>query len=611
MDEELDNEEYIDIYSANFKYNNNDEQIKELYEKNQIVESNDVIYKKIIKKKYNHPLFLNYNYCFFCLERRKTKYNQKNLDDQHKNSDLKSISLFLKEKNIQLNKPINKNEKLSKRRFIHSLDNKEKEINLNNKYSESDTELYIEDIEKINKAKKNPRKSIINRQSSQFSNLLTINSNKSNNYTIKRSKSKSIELGLRKTRTLNNHSNSNNLLRHKSQSNHDLTDYKNTSIYKRREKKLETTQRSVKNFSFFDIIVSPFNTKKYNETNDFFMETIDEGETQYYEKNEKCEICLDEIKDKFTLFCGDFFCKECIVNLIKESINNISIFGNLSCPRCHEPINENTIKFLLKGSSLKKYEKMKMRINGLKDKRNIPCPHPDCEGFSNKEKLKNDTYECQNNHVFCKKCLEEINPKYRKNKKKKHICTDKYPETEEYLKNNKNIRKCPNCQCWVERESAPCNYFKCSNLWCQYEFCWLCGNKYEPNHYKNPLSTCFNLAESDYQGKFLKSNRIRRIRCILIILLFILIILPIICIFFSFFLIFFFVMYFQLDGKELRNIRIHSKIAHKIFYKIFFSFIFLIALALIPLGYICLSLLIIAIPIIIIIKKIRKKKEVF
>ena len=89
MDEELDNEEYIDIYSENFKYNNNDEQIKELYEKNQIVESNDVIYKKIIKKKYNHPLFLNYNYCFFCLERRKTKYNQKNLEDQHKNSELK------------------------------------------------------------------------------------------------------------------------------------------------------------------------------------------------------------------------------------------------------------------------------------------------------------------------------------------------------------------------------------------------------------------------------------------------------------------------------------------------------------------------------------------
>ena len=28
MDEELDNEEYIDIYSENFKYNNNDEQIK-------------------------------------------------------------------------------------------------------------------------------------------------------------------------------------------------------------------------------------------------------------------------------------------------------------------------------------------------------------------------------------------------------------------------------------------------------------------------------------------------------------------------------------------------------------------------------------------------------
>jgi len=113
---------------------------------------------------------------------------------------------------------------------------------------------------------------------------------------------------------------------------------------------------------------------------------------QYFEKNEKCGICLGEIKDKFTLFCGDFFCRECIVNLLKESINDISIFNNLSCPICKEPINENTIKFLLKGKSLQKYNKQKMRIDGLKNPNNIPCPFPDCEGFALKEEEKNNIY---------------------------------------------------------------------------------------------------------------------------------------------------------------------------------------------------------------------------
>ena len=119
---------------------------------------------------------------------------------------------------------------------------------------------------------------------------------------------------------------------------------------------------------------------------------------------------------------------------------------------------------------------------------------------------------------------------------------------------------------------------------------------------------CFGLAGSDIQGKMIKSYQIRRIRCILIALLLILILFPIICIFFSFFLIGSFVMYFQFDGKEVRNVRFHNKSAHKAFYIFYILFILFISLGLIPFGYICLVLLIFAIPILIIINKIRKKK---
>ena len=94
-------------------------------------------------------------------------------------------------------------------------------------------------------------------------------------------------------------------------------------------------------------------------------------------------------------------------------------------------------------------------------------------------------------------------------------------------------------------------------------------------------------------------------------LLLIFILFPIVCIFFSFFFIISFVLYFQFDGKEMRNIRLKSKIVHKLFYIFHFAYIILTSLALITFGYMILAVLILAIPIIIIIRKIRKKKYDF
>jgi len=102
MNEEMEKDDNIDIFNANFEYEGNDEEILDLYNLNENIENNDMISKKIIKRIYNHPLFLNYNYCLFCLERRKTKYNHRNLFDKHKLFQPKKISNFLEEKNIKL-----------------------------------------------------------------------------------------------------------------------------------------------------------------------------------------------------------------------------------------------------------------------------------------------------------------------------------------------------------------------------------------------------------------------------------------------------------------------------------------------------------------------------
>ena len=98
MEEEKNMEDNINIYCANFEYEGNDKKILEIYKMKEKVENNDIISKKIIKRKYNHPLILNYNYCLFCLERRYTKFNHKNLYDNHNIRDKDEIELFFKKK---------------------------------------------------------------------------------------------------------------------------------------------------------------------------------------------------------------------------------------------------------------------------------------------------------------------------------------------------------------------------------------------------------------------------------------------------------------------------------------------------------------------------------
>ena len=632
MNIEFDAEDNIDFFNANFECDD-ENKIMDLYNIEKSIENNDNIAKKIQIEKFNHPLFLNYNYCLFCLERRKTKYNHNNLDSMHNKVNIKTIGDYLEKNQINLKKPKNKIEKISKRRFIHSYDTIQNTNIEFYHHNESDTELYIEKIEENydyalskNNSKKiksgpkknsNMNKAYLKKSSRQLSSKLSMEEKeKEKSLTMKNSNSNQIkkkDLYKSDNKNINNFLSKRNLTNFMPKRSNSIKNGEMDDTLLNLERKNLNGKKKGKTFTLFGFISDQFyNDPDNNSSNNIFMEDINDTNDislQYYEKNEKCRICLDEIKDKFTLFCGDFFCRECIKNLIEESLNNIALFDKIECPRCHEHINDSTIKFFLSGEKLEKYNKIKMRIEGLKDKRNVPCPYPDCEGFALKEEEINGTLECQNGHIFCKKCSKIISQKYRLEKKNTHSCRQKLSATEKYLESNKDIKRCPQCKSWVQRDPAGCNYFQCSNIWCKFVFCWICGQKYDSSHYKNPLSMCFGLSTSDLKGKMIKSIKMRRIRCILIALLLILILLPIIFIFFSFFEIFSFVLYFQFDGKELRNVRFKSKIANKIFYILYILFVIFISIALIPFGYISLVILLLAIPILIIINKCRKKKR--
>ena len=332
------------------------------------------------------------------------------------------------------------------------------------------------------------------------------------------------------------------------------------------------------------------------------------------EKNDNCTICMSEIREKYTLICGDFFCRECIKDTILTAMKEISNLDRLSCPTCNELIEENTIKKLLSEEEFNKYQTLMIKITGLKnkDKDLIPCPYPDCPGWARENQSNNNIVMCQYEHTFCKKCQSVLDINLRQNNNEHHCnenITDEEYETLAFFKENHNYRKCPNCQSMVVREGGGCNNMTCTNVWCGYEFCWICNKKYDDSHYKNPLSMCFGLGETKTDGKLTKYKRVRFFRCLLIFMLLIFVIFPIVLVFFSVFEASLFIITFVLDGSVMGNIKLKSICTHKFFYKVTYGFYIVISIAYIPLGYLSIALFTIAMPIYCIVNKIRNKND--
>ena len=204
--------------------------------------------------------------------------------------------------------------------------------------------------------------------------------------------------------------------------------------------------------------------------------------------NKVCQICkeeltAEELKNNF-VGCFHVFCDDCYYNYLKEKIDNNNV-EKINCPfhKCSFFLFNNFIerKIIKDILLLKKYKKLLRRKQLMVDPNIQLCPYPDCESYAKKEENNKFVSCIENKHKFCFNCLKD----WHNNEE----CKIEKEQSFEKWKNPRKVKRCPRCKYYIEKNKG-CNHITCFN--CKYEWCWLCLQEYEPNHFELN-GKCFGL----------------------------------------------------------------------------------------------------------------------
>ena len=227
-----------------------------------------------------------------------------------------------------------------------------------------------------------------------------------------------------------------------------------------------------------DILLTDLVTND-NKMNEQFISYNDETNSIKPIKKITCEICSElfiENNGNKLEKCGHSFCNECWYNFLSIKIkeNKISLIKCLNYG-CQEKLSDNFIFNILKSNQIliEQYKKYKYELEIMNDPNKKFCPYPNCNSYALLKDLKNKNVKCSNNHAFCFLCLEKPHGK--------RPCKEVLDKSIIEFSKNNFIKRCPNCGIITEKVSG-CNHITCSK--CNYQWCWLCNNKYNVEHFR-------------------------------------------------------------------------------------------------------------------------------
>lgn len=244
-----------------------------------------------------------------------------------------------------------------------------------------------------------------------------------------------------------------------------------------------------------------FNDKSENSKNRLLLieKKIDISKLNENYDEFLCPICFaNSIKDKGSYFalsgCHHKICIECIRNFLKINIKegNISkltcLYGGCNIVYPHEIVKEFTSSD--DWNNYKKYTRNNERTKVMQNNPNIiHCPYPDCTELIELHNMQfgmmlpEHFVYCNQEHSFCLRCrvLEQNHDQASCEGSNERLLREINDISKNKSKSKKlNYKQCPCCKIIIEKVEG-CNKMRCLN--CDYEFCWLCMQEYEGDHY--------------------------------------------------------------------------------------------------------------------------------
>ena len=277
----------------------------------------------------------------------------------------------------------------------------------------------------------------------------------------------------------------------------------NLSNIKQNEKtEIKNLSSEIDNLSFNS--VKEKNNKK--EINEIFKIIKSKIKLKPIEEKKECEIC-NEIyivnDDNKLEKCGHSFCSSCWYDALSVKIKENKL-PSIKCLdyNCQEKLSDEFIINILNNdiNLIKIYKRYKLELEIINNPNKKLCPYPNCDSYLELKNIHNKDVTCNNNHTYCFICLKEPhgNLSCKENDLDKSII--------DYAMNN-FVKKCPKCKIITEKNKG-CNHITCTK--CGYQWCWLCNNEYNINHFN--VGKCkgfqFYQPKNDYDIKLMMEGKI-------------------------------------------------------------------------------------------------------
>ena len=237
-----------------------------------------------------------------------------------------------------------------------------------------------------------------------------------------------------------------------------------------------------------------------------FRATKNKKDLNSKKKKIECEVCNEMFivdKNNEVGKCGHAFCNNCWYDFLSINIKENKL-PSIKCLdfKCKEKLKDKFIINLLNSDIdlIKKYKRYKLELEIINDPNKKLCPYPNCDSYLELKQILNKDVTCKNNHTFCFECLKKPHGKLP--------CNENLDKSmEEYAKNN-FVKKCPKCSIITEKNNG-CNHITCTK--CGYQWCWLCNQEYNMNHFKGGKCKGFQFfqPQNDYEIKLMMEGKIK------------------------------------------------------------------------------------------------------